>query len=55
MTWILSHEQTETRTHRKLPQQPTKQRERVRMTIMTDAKKETKNNLSPSEEQQGWF
>lgn len=42
MIWILSHEQTKTRTHRKLPQQPTKQRERVRMMIMTDDKKKLK-------------
>lgn len=38
----LSYNQTKKpRTHRKLPHQPTKQREYVRMIIMTDNKKET--------------
>lgn len=37
----LSYNQTKPCTHRKLPHQPTKQRENVRMIIMTDNKKET--------------
>lgn len=37
----------EPRTHRKLPQQPTKQRGRVRMMIMTDEKKKMMHFKSP--------
>lgn len=44
VTWNWVTTKQKPRTHRKLPHQPTKQREYVRMIIMTDNKKETNQN-----------